>query len=150
MAFSLIGVNVGPRRLTLRRCVGRVGAGHSLRLGDPRAAGAVLRSWTATSQVPLALTAALGATRGQGRLAQMPHFRRAATQHGAQRDHEQLMDVVQAGVAASRVGQVVPARDKQVQAVLQGRKSHPHGRHHPAASRQAPTHLSTEIQMRFP
>ena len=40
------------------------------------------------------------------------------------------MEVVQAGVAASRVGQVVPARSKRLQAVLHKRASRFQGQHH--------------------
>ena len=52
------------------------------------------------------------------RLGEPRHVDRAlpAAQHRAKRDHQQFMEVMQAGIAGSRVLQALPAGDKLIQA----------------------------------
>ena len=49
------------------------------------------------------------------------HRALAAAQGGAERDHQQLMKIMQPGITGSRIFQTLPARSKLLQSILQRR-----------------------------
>jgi hypothetical protein len=71
-----------------------------------------------------------------------------ATQDGAQGYHQQLMPIMNTGIAGPRILQSFKAGDKLIQC---GRRSLPtEGRIHAIRIGQAPMRVSREFQMRFP
>src|SRR5208283_5232253 len=73
-----------------------------------------------------------------------------ATQNGAQSDHEQFMQVMQAGVTGSRILQSFEAGDKLVQRCILRRLRSVGGRIHRPRIGQAPIRTSRKFQVRFP
>jgi hypothetical protein len=55
------------------------------------------------------------------------HRTLSATQHSTQGNHQQLMEVMQTGIAGSRLLQALPARDKLIQGVPHRRGSRADG-----------------------
>jgi len=60
------------------------------------------------------------------RLGEQRHIHRtlSATQHRAQGDHQQFVEVMQTSIAGSRVLQTFPARDELIQRILPRQVSH--------------------------
>ena len=79
------------------------------------------------------------------------HCTLTAAQHRAERDHQQLVEVVQPGIAGARVFQTLPAGDELIQDVLPGNVSAaPEGRIDLARAAQAPVGMSRRFQVRIP
>src|SRR3954453_7095030 len=74
-----------------------------------------------------------------------------AAQHRAKRDYQQLVEVMQAGIAGARVLQTLPAGDEPIQAVLPCNPSAtPEGRIDLARAGQALIGMSRRFQVRIP